>query len=326
MEGISNPPLILHCHIPKTAGTTLSAGFRRLFGSYHLHHSHSAPDYVLTRDALERLLEIIPGLQSISSHHLLSFPTSVSNRPTFLITFLRKPEHHFISLLKNYRREFSVVPPGLRQQCPTGVARLPLREVCRQFLDLLGPGEDFSPQSHFFCGRYASLANTNSCNGNPVGFDPYEVARSILSEFHFVGIVEEMKKSLELLEDRLAQHGITAGFIHRTRENAAPDSSRPAWLTMDDEVGSRVLQTGKTDRRLYNHFRQVLLESHRELQNRRWLGFRIAAVHALGAFRDDGLPGVRQSLLKSANLYQKRRQPRDIPPGQPDPGALHRIT
>jgi hypothetical protein len=319
MESISDPPLILHCHVPKTAGTTLSDRFRRSFGIHHLHHTHSGPNYILTRDALERLLEINPCLRSISSHHLQSFPTSVGGRSTFLITFLRKPEDHFVSLMRHCRRDFSAVPLQLRRECPNGVAQLPLRELCRRFLDTLGPGADYSPQGGFFYGRCPGRAKTDSSDSNPIKFDHYEVARSILSEFHFVGIVEEMKKSLQVLEDRLVQHGLNARLIHWGRKNAAPDRSSPAWLTMDDEVGRRVLQTGESDRRLHEHFRQALLESHRELPDRRWLGFHVAAVRAVGGFRDSGPAGLGESLLQSAHFYLKRHWPQDIPSNRPDP-------
>jgi len=76
-------PLILHCHIPKTAGTTISAGFRNSFDFLHMHHYHPDPFYILSKATLERLLEIYPNLRSISSHHLRSFPLSVGKRPTF---------------------------------------------------------------------------------------------------------------------------------------------------------------------------------------------------------------------------------------------------
>src|SRR5258708_2890810 len=127
-----SPHLLLHCHIPKTAGTTVSAGLRNSFEILHFHHFHPDPFYILTREILERLLEIDPALKSISSHHLRSFPLSVGNRSTLLITFLRKPEDAFISQLKYIQRHFSTFPPQVQCLWPDETPKLPLRELARQ--------------------------------------------------------------------------------------------------------------------------------------------------------------------------------------------------
>jgi hypothetical protein len=42
-QGRTDSPLILHCHIPKTAGTTVSAGLRNSFDIFHFHHFHPDP-------------------------------------------------------------------------------------------------------------------------------------------------------------------------------------------------------------------------------------------------------------------------------------------
>jgi hypothetical protein len=310
MGALPDTPLILHCHVPKTAGTTLSVGFRRSFGIHHLHHIHSDPFYVLTQDILEQLLAINPCLRSITSHHLRSFPLSVRERPTFLIALLRKPEDTFISQLRHLQRDFSTFPPGLRRHWPNGARGLPLRELARQFLDLITPQRDFSPQTRFFC-RSSALAKFGLPSGDGYGLDSYEIAQSILREFHFVGIVDEMKKSMELLEELLAQRRVRVVFNHRDMQNSSPEGARPTWLTKEDEVGRRVLETGKSDRFLYDHFRDALLESHRNLQKHRWLGFRVAASTAREAFRRDHLAGAKRSLVQSTQLFRKRHEPRD---------------
>ncbi len=304
-------PIILHCHVPKTAGTTLSVGFSRSFGIYHLHHSHSNSYFVLTRDILEQLLAINPCLSSLTSHHLRSFPLSICGRPTFLVTLLRKPEDGFISQLRHLQRKFSLFPPEVRRHWPNGVAELPLRELARQFLDLVTPNQDFCPQTRFFC-RSDVLAEFGLSDGDPYGCDSYEIAQSILTEFHFVGIVDEMQKSMEMLEELLAQSGVRVEFNHRDIQNSSPEGTRPAWLTMEDEVGRRVLAAGKSDRLLYDHFREALLASHRTLQERRWLGFRAAALNTNEALHRDGFSGAWRSLIHSGRLFRKRQEPRAI--------------
>jgi hypothetical protein len=305
LQGRTESPLILHCHIPKTAGTTVSAGLRKSFDLFHFNHCHSDPFYILTQEALVDALEFNPGLRSISSHHLRSFPLSLTDRPTFLMTFLRKPEDTLVSQLKYAQREFSKFSAEAKRFLPKDTPHLPLRELARQFLDVATAYQDLSPQTRFLCNSN-SMASLGLSDGNQFGLDSYEIARAILNGFHFVGIVEEMKKSLEVLTDQLLQWGIRVYFDLGLRLNSSSDYSRPAWLTPGDEVGRRVLETSKSDRLLHDRFRKRLLESHRELRKRRWLGFKPAAADAKEAFAASWRDGTR-SLLNSANLYSSRR-------------------
>lgn len=299
-----NPPLILHCHIPKTAGTTVSAGFRRSFDIFHFHHFHPDPFYILTKQRLDELLEMDPSLRSISSHHLRSFPLSIGDRPTFLVTFLRRPEDAFISQLKYVQREFFSFPEQVRCLWPADTPSLTLRELAYRCLDTAAC-HDFCPQTRFVCNPDAG-ASFGLSDGHRYGLDSYEMAHQILTQFHFVGIVEEMKKSLEVLTDRLLQWGTKVYFKLDLKLNTSDSGTRPAWLTPEDEVGRRVLAVGRNDRRLHEYFRQKLLQAHCELRKRQWLGFKPAAADAKDAFSDNWRHGMG-SLVNSAHLYWSRR-------------------
>jgi hypothetical protein len=304
-KGKPLPSLILHSHIPKTAGTTVSAGLRKSFEFFHIHHYHPDPSYILSKETLETLLEIYPRLRSISSHHLRSFPLNVAGRPTFLVTFLRKPEDVFISQLRHVQRKYWSFPEAWRGLWPKEAPHLTLRELARRCLDEERATQDLCPQTRFLCNPDAAESFGLS-DGNRKGVNNYELAHQILTGFHFVGIVEDMKKSLEVLADRLRQSGIKVHFDHDLRVNTSPEASLPAWLTPDDEVGRRVLTASENDRLLHGYFREKLLESHRALRKRRWLGFRPAAIDARDAFSNSWRDGV-QSIINSANLYRSRR-------------------
>jgi hypothetical protein len=299
------PPLILHSHIPKTAGTTVSAGFRKSFEFFHIHHYHPDPFYILTREKLETLLEIYPRLRSISSHHLRSFPLSIGTRPTFLVTFLRKPEDAFISQLRYVQHRYSWLPEPWRRLWPKDAPRLTLRELARQYLDNEATSQDLCPQARFLCNPDTG-GSLDLSDVNRHGLNNYELARQILAGFHFVGIVEEMKKSLEVLADRLLKLGTRVYFDHDLKLNTSQERSRPPWLTPNDEVGRRVLAASENDRLLHDYFREQLLESHRDLRKRSWLGFRPAAADARDAFNNSWLDGMR-SMVNSAHLYWSRR-------------------
>jgi hypothetical protein len=298
-------PLILHCHIPKTAGTTISAGFRKSFDFLHIHHYHPDPFYILDKATLETLLEIYPNLRSISSHHLRSFPLSVRGRPTFLVTFLRKPEDAIISHLRYIQRNFWSLPELTRRIWPANAPFLSLREFAREYLDQESSTEDLCQQTRFICNPDAG-ALFGLSDGNPKGLNSYEIAHQILTGFHFVGVVEEMKKSLEVLADRLLHCGIPVYFDHNLKLNTSKETSAPAWLTPEDEVGRRVLAASKNDDLLYDFFRNQLIHAHRELRKRRWLGFKPAARDAKEAFSQSGSDGTR-SLLNSARLFLSRK-------------------
>ena len=304
-DGEHNSPLILHCHIPKTAGTTVSAGLRKSFDLFHFHHWHPNPFYILTADVLENLLQMIPTLKSITSHHLRSFPLSINGRPTFLITFLRKPEDTFISQLRHVQRRFPSLPEEVRVFWPADTPRLTLRELARQYLDRVTASQDFCPQTRFLCNTYAA-GQYGLSDGNHYGLDSYDMARFILKGFHFVGIVEEMKKSLEVLADRLWQCGIPVYFDLNLKLNAGAENSRPAWLTPEDQVGRRVLEASRTDQVLHRQFREEILQAHSDLRKRRWLGFKPAAVDAKEVFSHNWRDAAR-SVKNSINLYRHRR-------------------
>jgi hypothetical protein len=299
------PPLILHCHIPKTAGTTVSAGFRKSFEFFHVHHYHPDPFYILSKARLETLLEIYPNLRSISSHHLRSFPLSIASRPTFLVTFLRKPEDAFISHLRYIQRKFWSLSEPTRSLWPKETPQLSLRELARQYLDQEGAIDDLCPQTRFICNPEAA-SSFGLSDGNKHGLNSYEMASKILAGFHFVGIVGEMKKSLEVLADRLQAWGTRVHFDHGLKMNTSQEAFRPAWLTLEDEVGRRVFAASKNDALLYDYFLEKILESHRDLRRRRWLGFGPATADAKDAFRHSWRHGAR-SLIHSAHLYSSRR-------------------
>jgi hypothetical protein len=305
LKGRSDAPLILHCHIPKTAGITVSAGLKRSFELCHIHHYHPDPLYILTPRILEDLLEINPALLAISSHHLRSFPLSVGGRPTFLITFLRSPEDLFISQLRFVQREFSFLSAEIKYLWPKDTPVLPLRELARQYLDRVAISRDYCSQTRFFCNPKAA-GMFGLADDHQYGAASYEMASSILNGFHFVGIVEEMKKSLEVLTDRLWERGIRVYFDLRLKLNSSHAKARPPWLALDDEVGRRVLETSGSDRLLYEDFRVNLLKSHCDLRKRRWLGFKPAAADAKQALSLSCGDGIR-SLTNSAQLYWSRQ-------------------
>jgi hypothetical protein len=260
-------PIILHSHIPKTAGTTVALHLAALFGRRHLSHNHPDPDFVLTPAILQTLFEINPFLQSLSSHYVRVFPTRIIGRPAHYITFLRDPTDTLISLLSYTQRNYQNLPVKVKELWPKDAPRLRLRDLARWYLDKWGRDE-CSMQARFFCQEDV-LAKYNFSDLNAAAKVRLEMASNILKQFLFVGIVEDMAVSIEVLDARLrglgmelGREGIFGKYRHQNRNRSRLDL---CWVCEQDEVGRRLLTCNSTDQFLYSAFRKRLWASHREM-------------------------------------------------------------
>jgi hypothetical protein len=261
MKDPASHPLILHCHIPKTGGVSFARVLQSTFPGLHLTHVHYDPAYILTPQALEILLEINPLLKSITSHHLRILPRQVQGRRAFYITFLREPTATFISLLKYARRQYRGWLPEVRKSWPADTPQRSLRDLAQYYLANLGDYTQYSPQTRFLCPP-KSMENAGLGAVHGYGLDRADIASLILEQFFFVGIIEEMGKSIELLRAKFKVLGIELRkpfFLHMNRTRSRDDLS---WLNLDDTVGKRVLQCNDCDRELYEKFRARFFETY----------------------------------------------------------------
>src|ERR1700686_3102105 len=95
-EGV-NTPIILHPHVPKTAGTSFLQLLEQNFGKRHYrHYDGSLSDgYSFTVRELEGLVAERRDIISFSSHNLRVFPPDICGRPALYVTFLREPTKTF---------------------------------------------------------------------------------------------------------------------------------------------------------------------------------------------------------------------------------------
>jgi hypothetical protein len=249
------PPLILHCHVPKTAGVSFTQVLHETFQPFHLHHLHPDPAYVFTPQILETLLEINPLLKSLTSHHLRIFPRRLQNHRPIYITFLREPVAALISLLKYAQREYNNWKPEAQRSWPKDTPRRRLRDLAQAYLDNMGERQQYSYQTCYFCSSL-SMERAGLKSGVEYGVDCPDIASHILDQFFFVGITEEMPKSLELLSASFKALGIELRkppSLHLNRTRTREDLS---WLNLDDAVGRRLLRCQPSDEQLYRKFRE----------------------------------------------------------------------
>jgi hypothetical protein len=257
-------PLILHCHVPKTAGVSVCGILRNGFDFSHFNHYHPDPHYVLTPSALETLLEIDPWLQSISSHSLRKFPQRIADRPAYYITFLRDPTALFVSALRYTQREFNNLSPETQRPWPKETPKLSLRDLAATVLQRSSENR-YAPISEFFCGREIREKLSH------IGIDDLpraceQITELILERFFFVGIVEEMPKSIHLLKAKLAKVGRYVKPPLRCHLNRTRGVKHTSWLNTKDAVGAKVLAATAFERVLYDRFYQKFRAEYKLLK------------------------------------------------------------
>jgi hypothetical protein len=229
-------------------------------GTNHFYHFHPDPNYVLSVDSLETMLQISPTLRSISSHSLRRFPTRIANRRAFYITFLRKPADIFISVLRHTQREFRNMPEAARVCWPKETPDLSLRDLTAFLLGKSGENPRYCPLSHFFCDLQ-SIQHISFANFESRDQACQDVASLILGKFLMVGFVENMTKSLNLLQAKLRGIDYHIRLPINRHLNRGKGSKNTSWLTEKDEVGAKLLAMTAFEQRLYDEmYRQFSAE------------------------------------------------------------------
>ncbi len=241
-ETAAHDDLWLFLHIPKTAGSSLSAELNDLRTPYrNIHLSDEDYQTDTIGDAFWRLLErhidafIAEGrsirYRSASGHMLAPQAIRIAEAVpgTRLFTFLREPVARVVSdycyqLSDGHpaHAAFRVAHPSIDSYLPSAEANKMFRHLC------LHPRE-------------------------PVD----EVIGRVGETFAFVGIVEMYPYSFNVLTRLFG-----ANRMPRRHERVAPPQSRAA-VTMTGDLEARIMEMNRLDLALYGHFRR-LLGRHRE--------------------------------------------------------------
>jgi len=246
-------PLIVHIHVPKTAGSSFRTLLQERFGSDHANLYVDDTYFVYGESYLEEFVSGRPSLCSISSHFIRTFPPRIAGRTVLYVTFLRHPVERFISYLTYARKYFHEIPDvGLLACLPPRAPELPLREMANWVLSRDVPfSENENYQVNFFA-RY-HFRNIHSEDDDEL----YRASRLLLAKTHlqqffFTGIAERMDESCE----RLAQLGndLDIEMPHGPVgvENVSNEYRDDLeWINASDEVGARLLASMAEDQKLY---------------------------------------------------------------------------
>lgn len=314
-------PVIVHVHMLKCAGWSVKRLLELSFGDRHFEMYDYDPGFVLEPDEITRLLRAQPSIASISSHGIRLFPPMLGSRIPLYVTFLRDPADQFVSYIKFVKNNWAKLSDEHRRRLPPNGDVLPARDLAHW---LVTSGDEALFNRDYVVGYMTEvllrdevrrLAHHVGNHSDLAGVlrslyerIAVELAISVLEDFFFVGIVEEMETSMALFRERLEPYGFELDISDYRRENVSPPvAGGTEWLRQDDAVGGLVLQSLRKDYQLYNHFKSRLRQRcaaprsrHRDEERPRYE--RLAAAMPQYGLREKEL----RELLRAAR--QEKRQ------------------
>ncbi len=224
--------------------------------------------FVYDDKAIEDFVAARPGLRSLSSHFIRTYPPRIAGREALYVTFLRKPVEQFISYLTYTKKYHSKIPDqGLLECLPERAAELPLREIARWVLT--HPGVPFHENylvNYFAQFQYSKVAGRADVSDPQYRAARLAIAQTVLANFFLTGITERMDESVRRFQALGQRYEIQVPSGEVQVENVSNEFRDDLrWIQPDDEVGAMLLASIAEDQRLYD-----------------W---------ALARFEDESLPG-----------------------------------
>jgi hypothetical protein len=99
-----------------------------------------------------------------------------------------------------------------------------------------------------------------------------ELTKLVLSRFFFVGLVEEMPRSIRLLKKKLSPLGLRLKPPLLQRFNKTKGFENLRWLNESDPIGSKVLNATKFENISYHQFRDRFFEEYRSFEKGEVMG------------------------------------------------------
>lgn len=213
-------PLLVHVHLPKTAGQSVMNLLWCALGQGVIHIDYAtdpagtgaeeAPDLDHVRD----LLDAVPDAAAITSHCFrFEHPEQLGGRPVFYAAFLREPLEQTRSWVRYLKANFATFSPVQRRflELPDDLEQRSLVEIAQRMIDQfvvpVGRGAGgfwFLPGAFFGCHGDAAAT------------------LEILRRFAFVGVTEDLAGGLRLLQAKLATAGLSLELPPAPRVNVSP--------------------------------------------------------------------------------------------------------
>jgi hypothetical protein len=270
MDGLR--PLLVHVHIPKCAGTSFRSLLRMSFGERHCDYYPWNRTGSLTRDQLLQMVLDKPEMVSLSSHFVRLFPPIIWDRFGLYVAFLRDPIQRFVSMLTFSKKGYHSFPDSQKRYLPANCADMSLRDIAAWMQDNLSEADRRGQLVTNFLTEETWLDTINGIlnasdrwlDSRSVVYPGFEeirltLARALLDDFFFVGLVEELEASVRLLREKLSSYGLSLANTALPVENVSRElATDVSWLNPSDSVGRAVLMALQPDLDLYNRFRTLI--------------------------------------------------------------------
>jgi len=248
-------PVVAHIHVPKCGGTAFRNFLQNHFGSAHLALYVHDTFFVYSEDELAGYIKDRAVL-GFSSHFVRTFPERLAGRDLIYVTFLRNPVDQFISYVTFAKKNYLglQVDKPLMGCLPPDLPSLSIREAARWILTQdteVNFRENFTVN---YFARYGLKREAGQPN-NDVYYrqNRLAAAQRILQTFFFVGVIEQMERSMSLLRQLMGQCNLDFPPGEVPVDNTSFDFRGDlSWIRMDDEVGSLLLESIREDQQLYN--------------------------------------------------------------------------
>jgi hypothetical protein len=256
-------PLIVHVHVPKTAGTSLNTLLGLWFGPRHSNLYHPQPNHWYSEAELNEYVAARPEMISLSSHSIRLFPPLIADRPVFYYCFLREPLDLLVSTFTYLKKNYHNLSPEHRARLPLETPTMDLRDLISYRLGR-DQGERFPGNwlNRFFAEpsfvakrQWLGTAKPDSAE------EAAEFARvclpismTSLDRFLFVGLTERFEEGVNQLRDRLGAMGISTGGQPVPKENISKElRSDESWIRSGEGLGPRIQEALRLDIPLYRY-------------------------------------------------------------------------
>ncbi len=242
-------PLIAHIHVPKCGGTSF-----RHFLTDHYQTSHLAlyvadTFYVYSEEELTAAVKD-RSVTGFSSHFVRTFREKLAGRDLLYITFLRDPIDQFVSYITYVKKNFHTIQDGPLLSCfPPDPPSLSVRDIAHW---ILTSDREINFRENYtvnFFARYPLLAEAGD---SAYRKRRVSTAQEILGRFFFVGVSEQMPRSVAVLRGLLKRVGLhLPGGDIRLENTSYEFRDDLNWIRPGDLVGRLLLDSVRQDQQLY---------------------------------------------------------------------------
>lgn len=269
-EPVTRIPLdamFVHVHVPKCGGTSFRNLLRHWFRDGHRNLHVDRTSFTYEPDVLARTIASDSRILSISSHFIRLFPAVIGRRVALYTTFLRDPVRQFLSYLTYIKKVFPhIVDPELLRYLPQDVPDMQLQDMAEWILTREAAIPFKENYTVNFFAEFAWCANSGyerpqSPYGtdawDPVQFERYravrlELTQSILSNFFFVGLVEDLDGGVRHFVSRCADMGLHLPAATPGHDNVSSELLDDLkWLHPGSRVGALLFAALRDDFELY---------------------------------------------------------------------------